>query len=199
MLYIDDFGVVDADRVKVKIFHTIERGIMDGLNGIAVHQTDSPTAQATFNSYQQKGSNGAHFLIDKDGTIYQTASLMRVTHHVGTLRSRCIETKKCAPIDLKKALDAEKHGYTSLSRHEMQKSWPFRYPSNLDSIGVELVGVAKGSDEQKVYEAVTDAQNASLKWLVSELISTFCIYVTEVYRHPDLSYKRPSEAETERW
>lgn len=53
------------------------------MRAIAVHQTDSPTAQATFNAYRT-GGNGAHFLIDKPGTVYQTASLQAVCFHVGS-------------------------------------------------------------------------------------------------------------------
>lgn len=93
MLYIDDHGHIDDDRIIVKIFNKIEREKMDKVNGIVVHQTDSPTASSTFNSYQSPGANGAHFLIDRDGTIYQTASVFWVTWHVGTMKSRCFLTK----------------------------------------------------------------------------------------------------------
>jgi len=68
-LYITKAGHVYADRIKVKIFSSIERGDLNQVNGIVVHQTNSPTASATFNSYANTGANGAHFLIDKDGTI----------------------------------------------------------------------------------------------------------------------------------
>jgi len=70
---------IDAERIILKTFKNIEHGQMDAVNGIVVHQTDSTTANSTFNSYQTKGATGAHFLIDKDGTIYQTASLLKVT------------------------------------------------------------------------------------------------------------------------
>ncbi|WP_275957694.1 N-acetylmuramoyl-L-alanine amidase [Rosenbergiella gaditana] len=77
MLFVDKNGLVDAERIIVKRFSTIERGKLDKVNGIIVHQTNSPTAQSTFNSYNQTSANGAHFLIDKDGKIYQTASLLK--------------------------------------------------------------------------------------------------------------------------
>ncbi|WP_202906407.1 N-acetylmuramoyl-L-alanine amidase [Morganella psychrotolerans] len=32
--------------------------------------------------------------MDRDGTIYQTASLSKTTWHVGLMRSRCVITKK---------------------------------------------------------------------------------------------------------
>lgn len=52
MLYIDDHGYIDDDRIIVKIFNKIEREKMDKVNGIVVHQTNAPTASSTFNSYQ---------------------------------------------------------------------------------------------------------------------------------------------------
>ena len=44
---------------------------------------------------------GAHFLIDTDGTIYQTASLDKKTQHVGKIRSRCYEEEICSEKETK--------------------------------------------------------------------------------------------------
>ncbi|MEK6352504.1 MAG: peptidoglycan recognition family protein [Burkholderia cenocepacia] len=204
MLFISKQGHVDAERIQVKIFSEIERSPMNKVNGIVVHQTDSPTAESTFNSYRKKGANGAHFLIDKDGTIYQTASLLKRTNHVGKLKSRCIITHECPAAELKIASGME-HKYTKLSIHEHKKTWPNRYPSNNDSIGIELVGESHDKDvpgtnrKEKVYEDVTEKQNSSLQWLIKELTETLYISSQEIYRHPQLSYKTPTEAATARW
>ncbi|RQP31006.1 peptidoglycan recognition protein family protein [Burkholderia ubonensis] len=204
MLFISKQGHVDAERIQVKIFSEIERSPMSKVNGIVVHQTDSPTAESTFNSYRKKGANGAHFLIDKDGTIYQTASLLKRTNHVGKLKSRCIITHECPAAELKIASGME-HKYTKLSSHEHKKTWPNRYPSNNDSIGIELVGEAHDKDisgtnrKEKVYESVTEQQNSSLQWLIKELTETLYISSQEIYRHPQLSYKTPTEAATAKW
>ena len=192
MLFISKHGHVDAERVKVKIFPAIERGRLDRVNGIVVHQTNGPTANSTFWSYEKEGANGAHFLIEKDGTIYQTASLYKITNHVGLLRSRCLEKKDCPPVEIEKVSRMKR---TIRSRHETKKSWPDRYPSNSDSIGIEIVG----SSKDNIYEPVTTQQNNSLKWLVSELIETFRIALREVYRHPEISYKQETEASTAQW
>ena len=79
---------------------------MEHLNGIVVHQTGGATVSSTFNSYSNTAHvpNGAHFLIDKDGTIYQTASLHRMTNHIGKLQSRCITTLTARP------QTSERHG-----------------------------------------------------------------------------------------
>lgn len=82
-------------------------------------------------------------------------------------------------------------------KSESSKSWPNRYPSNDDSIGIELVG--KFDAVARTFETVTSQQNASLKWLVAELSVTLNLRATEVFRHPTVSYKEPSEASTARW
>jgi len=101
MLQIDKDGVVINPRIKPKRKKTLEQGEMKTIHGIIVHQTGGSTAQSTFNSYESSSANGAHFLIDKDGTIYQTASLYQKTLHVGKLKSRCVLEKRCAPAELK--------------------------------------------------------------------------------------------------
>ena len=212
-LFISRGGIVDAERIKVKIFSTIERGKLDAVNGIVVHQTNSPTAQGAFNSYADtkgpKPPNGAHFLIDKDGQIYQTASLFRVTNHVGVLQSRCVLTKKCTPTELKNANALEKikgNGARADAIHENEKikKWPDRYPSNADSIGIEIVGMSYDQKQpngvvKKIYEPVNDRQNSSLAWLVKELTETLNVSMQEVYKHPQIGRKTESEASTARW
>jgi len=84
-----------------------------------------------------------------------------------------------------------------LSRHEDAKAWPQRYPSNRDAIGIELVG--RFLPDQARYESVGPEQNASLKWLVHTLAIALGVPLHEVFRHPDLSYKQPSEAKTATW
>lgn len=199
MLYITRDGHIDAERVKVKICSGIERGQLDQINGIVVHQTNSPTAPATFNSYAIPGANGAHFLIDKDGTIYQTASVYKRTNHVGRLKSRCLAEHACRPADLKIVRRLENKP-TPLHRHEEKKPYPERYPSNIDSVGIEIVGMSYGPDDEKaVYESVNDAQNNSLRWLVRELADTWNISLREVFRHPTVSRKNLTEASTAKW
>ncbi|WP_067703417.1 peptidoglycan recognition family protein [Erwinia sp. ErVv1] len=199
MLFIDKNGLMDAERIIVKRFITIERSRMDKVNGIVVHQTGGSTAESSFNSYKNTGANGAHFLIDKDGTIYQTASVFKVTNHVGKIRSRCYMEKTCTPsafTTLKPLLNK----YKQLSRLEQKKPYPERYPANGDSLGIEIVGKpTSGEGENAVYEKVCDAQNRSLRWLIAELTDTLKVSMTEIFRHPEVSYKVKTEAGTARW
>ena len=145
-LNIDDKGHVQHERVLLKtaagretISPKIERMEMPKVNGLIIHQTQSPSVNSTLNSYAQDKANGAHFLIDKDGTIYQTASLKRKTNHVGRLRSRCAQEKSCSPQEMKLN---QKHDPKGESLRESKKPAGDRFPSNSDSIGIELVGMA---------------------------------------------------------
>jgi len=88
-------------------------------------------------------------------------------------------------------------------KEEMKKRYPDRYPSNADSIGIEIVGKAFPSPDpdvkDDVFEPVTDEQNASLKWLVFELTVSLGMPMKDIFRHPVVSYKNPTEAETAEW
>lgn len=165
---------------------------MPKVNGIIVHQTHSTTAQATFNGYSVSGANGAHFLIDKDGAIYQTASVFKKTNHVGRLKARCVVENCCRETQFDPI---------GTNKIEQKKISPFRYPANKDSIGIELVGKAYPvqGKKQLVFEKVTAKQNVSLKWLIGEISITLGVPMTEIFKHPEVSYKNETEAETARW
>jgi N-acetyl-anhydromuramyl-L-alanine amidase AmpD len=195
VLSIDKEGMVMNERVTNERRRTIENGQMNSVKGIIVHQTGGATAQSALNSYKAKHANGAHFLIDKDGTIYQTASINQKTAHVGKLQSRCVLELKCPK---------PKHNPTKEHRTEMKKSVPDRYPSNEDSIGIELVGQAfplgtNIPDKNKTYEKVTDVQNNSLSWLIGGLLAALNLPRTEIFRHPVVSRKNLTEASTAKW
>lgn len=187
-------------RVRIARTANIERGAMHQIRGIIVHQTDSDTASATLNSYRNPGAPGAHFLIDRDGTIYQTASVYQGTWHVGRLKARCVSEHRCTPVEV---AALKKFNPRGENEREMKKSVPERYPSNQDSIGIEIVGLAlpRGDipDDQRTYEAVNDAQNASLKWLVGALSLGLGISMAQVFTHPTVARKNKSEAATARW
>ena len=201
MLLIDKDGMVGDARVKRARRPTIERKPMATVHGIVVHQTGAATAKSSLDSYNNPTANGAHFLIDKDGTVYQTASVFRQTWHAGKLKARCVMEQRCTPVDVQ----ALKHFNPSReNRREMTKSVPDRFPSNEDSIGIELVGEAlpRGTsvpEPKKIYERATVEQNSSLHWLVSDLSATLGIPSREVFRHPDVSRKNPTEASTAKW
>jgi N-acetyl-anhydromuramyl-L-alanine amidase AmpD len=208
MLKIDNFGMIDNPKIKQKRFLGIEKndivkkgGVLQ-INGIVVHQTHTSTAQETFNSYKD-GKAGAHLLIDKDGSIYQTASIYKVAHHVGQMRSRCIAQHSCDPTETKKYNRMKWQDQVRYGKIEKRKTFPSRYPSNEDSLGIEIISKAFPSNDPKIkkliFEPVTSEQNNSLKWIVAELTVTLNISMKEIYRHSDVAYKNESEAVTARW
>jgi N-acetyl-anhydromuramyl-L-alanine amidase AmpD len=215
MLTIDQQGmVIQNGRIIARRAKGVERGRMDQVHGIVVHQTNTASEAAVFNSYATPQANGAHFLIAKDGTIYQTASLLHRTNHVGRLRARCIAEKRCEPSEVPLNTSAR---YGAIHSSEMEKRVPDRYPSNNDSIGIEIVGLAipplperipAGLSEYRrklyitensVYEPVKGPQMLSLQYLIDEITQTLAVSKSEIHRHPDVSYKNRTEASTAVW
>jgi N-acetyl-anhydromuramyl-L-alanine amidase AmpD len=198
-------GIVTSPQVIQKLYAGIEKGKLDTVHAIVVHQTGSGDSSSAFESYKS-GNNGAHFLVDKDGTIYQTARINQKCQHVGSIKSRCYETKSCSDDELKEVksiLFKKGQIYStrvkSLSDHERSKSYPERYPSNSDSIGVEIVGGVSNKGGAQIYEVLNPEQTASLKWLINNLSTALSLRDKDVYRHPEVSYKNPSEASSASW
>ena len=196
-------GRLISSKVIDKISPKIEKGALVHVNAIVVHQTGGATAKSALDSYNTAGANGAHFLIDKDGTIYQTARVTQKCWHVGKIKSRCDQLKTCSPAELKniQAIMHKQAGsysarLTKLHHHESKKAYPDRYPSNEDSIGIEIV--SKFSDKAG-YESATPAQNDSLRWLVTTLERLLTLSAADVFRHSEVSYKQPTEATSARW
>lgn len=208
-LMLDNNGYSRHPRITNKVTGNIAKGDLVRINGIIVHQTGGSTAQSTFNSYNNPGASGAHFLIARDGKIYQTASVYKKTWHVGKLRSRCVVQSRCPPVPASQRTAAQETQYIKnlgpRARHnyEKVKSYPARYPMNEDSLGIELVGKIVGNDPahpgEKLYETVMAQQNTSLTWIVQQLAIQFGMQLTEVFRHPTVSQKTPSEAATADW
>lgn len=131
---------------------------------------------------------------------------------MGPLQARCLAMQRCKPRDF-----PAKVGATEMHRIEMLKAPADRYPSNMEAIGIELVGRARLplgfkpiGDESKwplekirgkygIFEAPTAAQNQSLSWLVSVLQGSMQIAADEVFRHPVVSRKNLTEAQGANW
>lgn len=198
-------GLLVDPKVTQRRFPNLEHGALAKVNAIVLHQTAAPTAQHTFNAYGNLAHRyGAHFLIAKTGTIYQTARVDRITWHVGTIRARCKETRTCSPAELQRINSilnqlsrSLSQRYAQLHNHEVRKAYPGRYPHNEDSIGIELV--ANYDPGTSTFEAVTATQQAALTWLITTLTTELGITLTDVYRHPEVSYKAPGEAATATW
>lgn len=104
-----------------------------------------------------------------------------------------------------------------MHRIEMRKAPGDRYPSNMEAIGIEMVGRARLPasvkllpNEEKwplekirgkygIFDTPTAAQNQSLLWLVRVLEDSMQIASDEVFRHPVVSRKNPTEAQGANW
>ena len=189
--------------VSIYRISSLGGGSLEALHGIIVHQTGGATVQSALIE-AGKSVVGAHFYIDKDGSIYQTASLFRICCHVGCLKPRCLIEHRCVPAEEKRLLQLYNNSASSqIHKEESRKTWPDRYPMNRDSIGIELVGSYLPKQpkpgETVVYDVVTDQQNASLKWLIQIITKAHATTSYEIFRHPDISRKMPTEASTAKW
>jgi RHS repeat-associated protein len=82
----------DIKQNRIKI---IEQGELKKVKGIVLHRTAGPSAQSAINSFISGRDGihyGTHFVIDKDGSIIQTANLTKKTWHVGDVVSKIYPT-----------------------------------------------------------------------------------------------------------
>jgi RHS repeat-associated protein len=77
----DKDGMILDSRVTNKRIKKLEKEPMAKVNSIILHRTVSSSANSTLSSFKARGI-GTHFLIGKDGKIYNTASLNNATHHI---------------------------------------------------------------------------------------------------------------------
>lgn len=203
MLKIKD-GIVEHRRISRQIYSDIEQGEMKLIRGIIIHQTSSESAITTLFQYAVpflNHGNGAHFLINPSGLIYQTARTTQQCWHVGRIKSMCATINACSPryqiiIDrieneLTAGMISEEEAWKRVDLLEQAKNTSERYPSNQDSIGIELVG----APVNKSYIAPPPIQNDSAQWLVSELLDTFHLQVDRIYAHGFISpHKNQTEA-----
>ena len=194
-------GKLIATDIEIDLYDGISHGVMQGVNAIVLHRTDSGNAESVLNAYKSGQQTGAHFLIAKDGRIIQTARIDRICWHVGILLPRCEATASCSPAEAKTlaALLYEKgvsfsQRARNVSRHETRKTYPARYPSNADSIGIEVVGRFQPGSEQ--FEAPTPHQTTATRRLVDLLTDHFGLSLkNDVYSHGRIARKQPSEGE----
>jgi len=196
------------------------------IRGIVVHQTETNTLAETFGPLRENkqahiakrpkfGRNSFHFLIDKDGKIYQTFSLKYKANHIGLIHSRCIKKETCTPVEQKEYGNLYpghwNKGYPE-KIHEIERKKENRFPMNEDSIGIECVGKAyaysadgktrlddvksfKGIPENRIkFEPLTSEQLQSLEWLIRVLASHYGVLMSEVFRHPEIARKNPTES-----
>ena len=199
MLKMDVKGWIDNKKVQKEQRTAIEHSPIASINAIVLHRTGSTTASSVLNAWKSK-KEGTHFLISENGEIYQTASLKKQCWHVGKLYSKCRTTTSCSKEDaasLEKILHKKNISWGKkfrlVTKSELTKSYPNRFPHNHDSLGIEIVGVL--SKEKEIYEIPNKKQLESLYWLLDELVATYSLSVKDIYAHGKIAHKDKNKSE----
>lgn len=193
--YVGENGYVQNAGFVHQTVPALEKRDITGPLAIVLHRTDGASVQSALNS--ASSGIGTHFYVDKDGTVYQAASLLKHTSHVGRIRSRCYEEDICTE---KEAATIRGFGWAPrrLHDHEKVKAYPVRYPMNEDSIGIETVSRCvkncgpddKGTPE---WEPPTAEQSESIAKIIAILQQEYSLGDSDVYEHDLISYKTAGE------
>lgn len=186
-MYLGQNGYVQNADFVIQPIPELEKGAIVGPRAIVMHRTASSGVAGPLQSYQRTGI-GTQFTIDRDGTIYQTASLFKGTSHIGKIRSRCEIDRTCGSDELRKIKGM---GITAKYNHEKSKPYPQRYPLNEDSVGIEVVARNNGGDDQ--WEEATTGQKQSIRVLIGFLKNEYHLSDDDVYAHDEISYKTLGE------
>lgn len=199
MLYVDEHGWISDPLIYKEQRPSIEHSLIGAINAIVLHRTGTIDANSVLNAWKTQ-KEGTHFLISENGTIYQTASVKKECWHVGKIYSRCRSMGSCSEEDAKAIEDILHKKNTSwgkkfrlVTRHELKKNYPARFPHNRDSLGIEIVGVI--SNKNEIYEIPNKLQLDSLFWLVDELITTYNVSIKDIYAHGEIAHKDRKKSE----
>lgn len=174
-------GVLDDPKVAQEIISVIERGAMDvkKIQAIVLHQTHGFNAAGAIKGWKEgrktkKGTKfypGTHFVIDRgSGTVVENGKTYSYTGIDGKITQTARVNQKCSHVmKLKSKL----------------------YPTNSNSIGIELVGRWTEADG---YSDSSVAQIESATWLVTTLISLIgSIETDDLYAHGVISREKKED------
>jgi len=193
--YVGENGYVQNAGFVHQPVSALEKRDMTGPAAIVLHRTDGSSVQSALNS--ASSGIGTHFYVDKDGTVYQAASLLKHTSHVGRIRSRCHEAGACS-----KEESARIRGFgwapKRVHDHEKVKDYPSRYPLNEDSVGIETVSrcvknCGPNDEGTPEWETPTAEQVGSIANIIAILQEAYSLDDSDVYEHDLISYKTAGE------
>jgi len=196
---IDKDGWFIDKKISKEHRSSLEHGEISNVNALVLHRTGASNAKSVLNAWKSK-KEGTHFLISETGDIYQTASLKKKCWHVGKLYSRCRSIENCSTEDAEAIENILHRKNTSwgkkfklITRSELKKTYPLRFPHNHDSIGIEIVGVL--SKENEIYELPNKKQLTSLFWLVDEITKKYSMSLKDIYAHGKIAHKDKNKSE----
>jgi RHS repeat-associated protein len=149
ILNIQPNGMILNPRITQNRIPKLERKpIADLVSSIILHRTVSSSTQSTIGSFKSRGV-GTHFLIGKDGSILQTASLSFATSHL-----RESQIKKGTGIKNNNAIGIEVVG----NYNEKTKQWDPLTPEQTKSTAYLVNSLTKtyylGSDAVRNHEDI---------------------------------------------
>lgn len=147
----------------------LERGSSSFIKaGVVLHRTVSSTGSSALNNF--KTGVGTHFLVDRDGTIYQTASLNKKTSHLRESQLLNSDLSNANTIGIEVVgMPLDINGKPTLTSSEVA-SW----------------------------EDITPGQASSVGFLVNSLIKTFKLNNNQIFNHEDIQPKTEGEGGTVR-
>jgi hypothetical protein len=183
-------GVCDGIKITKEQIKELEIKEMKKVVAIVLHRT----AGSSLDLGRAKTDKiGTHFYVDKDGTIKQVASLHKYCRHIGNIKRR--STSKNETEEDKKFYKSVGWDPKKINKYESEKEYPQRYPTNLDSVGIEVVG--RFFEKTNTWEKLTEEQIISVKALHECLITIFKLNKeTDTYVHEKISYKMEGEGQT---
>ena len=194
-VYVGENGYVQNAGFTHKPIAALEKGAINGPKAIVLHRTEGTSVQSALDSAET--GIGTHFYVDKDGTVYQTASLLKRTYHVGKIKSRCMAEGTCPAGETKRIAE---WGWnpTKVYNNEKAKEYPTRYPMNEDCVGIETVSRCvkncgpKDKDTPE-WEPPTAEQKESISTIIRILKKAYSLADDDIYEHDIISYKTAGE------
>lgn len=83
--------------------------------------------------------------------------------------------------------------FSLITKNELRKDYPLRFPHNADSIGIEVVGVSL--PETSMYELPNKGQLETVFWLLDALVANYSLNVQHIYAHGQIAHKDPNKSE----
>lgn len=191
---IDKDGFLISNKITKKHKTILEHGKISSIKAVVLHRTNSSSVKNIIGN----SSEGTHFWVEKDGTIYQAASLNKKTWHVG----KGLYSKQKDETGIGNYENTWPH--TKRGAEELNKNYPNRYPINSDSVGIEVAGLwtkTSGKETSGKYKGelkgkwddLTKKQEEAVVCLCQMLKQHYSLSNSDIYAHDDIKPKTKGE------
>lgn len=191
---VDEDGFIMGMNYTKKHQTKLENGKLTKIEAIVLHRTEGGDVISAMSNT----TLGTHFYVASDGTVYQAASLNKKTQHVGSgLYSK--EKDETGEGSYENTWPHNERG-----KAELNKNYPDRYPTNGESVGIEVAGrftktsgketsgKYKGEDKGE-WEALTEKQINAVICLCKVLKKQYKLDNDDIFAHDDIKPKTKGE------